>query len=104
MLELWAESAAEAACIARGGHRAYRHPAAIRVDDATGRTLGWSYGEDEPTRRNAVRGLMVAEARRFAKAFARLPELRKARIRRENDELTGQGCSASIHFGCLPPA
>jgi hypothetical protein len=45
------------------------------VDDATGQTIGWWYGEDEPTRRNAMSGLTIAEARRFAKAFTRLPEL-----------------------------
>lgn len=46
-----------------------------RVDQATGQTIGGFYGEDEPSRRNAMNGLTIAEARRFAKAFARLPEL-----------------------------
>jgi hypothetical protein len=39
------------------------------------RRIGWFYGEDEPTRRNAMNGLTIAEVRRFAKAFARLPEV-----------------------------
>jgi hypothetical protein len=50
-------------------------PGGYRVDDATGQTIGWSYGEDEPSRRTAMRGLTVAEAWRFTKAFALLPEL-----------------------------
>ena len=50
-------------------------PGGYRVDDATGQTIGWWYGEDELSRRTAMRGLTRAEALRFAKAFARLPEL-----------------------------
>jgi hypothetical protein len=50
-------------------------PGAYRVDNATGQTLGRIYGEDEPTRRNAMKGLTMAEARRFARAFARLTDL-----------------------------
>ena len=50
-------------------------PGGYRVDDATGQAIAWFYGEDEPTRRNAMQGLTRAEARRFARAFARLPTL-----------------------------
>jgi hypothetical protein len=46
-----------------------------RVDDAAGQTIGWWCGEDEPSRRAAMNGLTRAEAKRFAKAFARLPVL-----------------------------
>jgi hypothetical protein len=31
-------------------------PGGYRVDDATGQTIGWWYGEDEPSRRTAMRG------------------------------------------------
>jgi hypothetical protein len=43
-------------------------PGGYRVDDATGRTIGRWYGEDETSRRTAMRGLTRAEARQFVKA------------------------------------
>jgi hypothetical protein len=43
-------------------------PGGCRVDNATGQTIGWWYGEDETSQRTAMRGLTRAEARRFVKA------------------------------------
>jgi hypothetical protein len=50
-------------------------PRAAIVDDAGGRTVGWFYGEDEPSRRAAMNGMTRDEARRMAVNFTKFPDL-----------------------------
>ena len=50
-------------------------PGGYRVDDASGRTVGCFYGEDEPSRRAAMNGMTRDEACRMAVNFAKLPDL-----------------------------
>ena len=52
-------------------------PGGYLVDDASGRTGGWFYGEDEPSRRAAMNCMTRDEARRMAVNFTKPPMLRK---------------------------
>jgi len=50
-------------------------PAGFKVVDADGKSLAYVYGEDYETRRQVGNKLTMDEARRVARAIAKLPKL-----------------------------